>query len=729
MSPNILRIAVPTPLARTFDYLAPRDAAALVPGLRVSVDFAGRRLTGVIDALAGDSACPPEALKPVLAVLDDTPLLPPALLELARWAARYYQHPLGEVYAAMLPGALRHGRAAQDCITPGWRISAAGAQALAGGQLRAGRQLTLLQTLAQAAGALDRATLRALHADYCAPLNALLKRGWVEAVAAAGPLRAVQAGPEVNAEQQAAIDAVTAADGFGAFLLDGITGSGKTEVYLRLIEATLARGRQALVLVPEIGLTPQLLTRFRVRLSGRIAVLHSRLAAGERADDWLAAAEGRAEVVIGTRSAVFAPLARPGLIVVDEEHDASYKQQEGWRYSARDLAVVRARLERVPVLLGSATPSLETLANAQRGRYGWLKLTRRATGARTPQMELIDLRRQPLDEGLSRPLLQRVRTHLDAGGQVMLFLNRRGFAPALFCHACGWLAECPHCAARLTVHQRRRQLICHHCGYTQRLAHACPQCGAEELLGLGHGTERLEQALMRHFPDVGIARIDRDSTQRKGSLERLLDAVQSGDKRLLLGTQMLAKGHHFPAVTLVGIVDADQGLHSLDFRAAERLAQLVVQVAGRAGRAERPGSVVIQTHHPEHPLFATLLHADYARLAEALLAERRTAQLPPFAHQALLRAEDTDAEAAQALLDQAAALADALTADGAVQCLGPVPAPMERRGGRWRMQLLFEAAQRSALHTLLERLLPEFTALPAARRVRWSLDVDPLDLY
>ncbi|HMX54848.1 MAG TPA: primosomal protein N', partial [Plasticicumulans sp.] len=431
----------------------------------------------------------------------------------------------------------------------------------------------------------------------------------------------------------AAIDA--AAGRYRCLLLHGVTGSGKTEVYLRLIAAVLARGRQALVLVPEIALTPQLVERFRARLSGRIAVLHSGLAGAERLNAWLDARDGRADVVIGTRSAVFAPLARPGLIVVDEEHDASYKQHEGFRYSARDLAVVRAHAAGVPLVLGSATPSLESLANVAAGRYTRLALTHRAAaGAAAPRMELIDVRRAPLDEGLSAPLLARMRAQLDAGAQVLLFLNRRGWAPVLYCCDCGWLAECSRCDARYTVHRATRRLICHHCGTEHRLPARCPKCGGTTLTGLGLGTERIEQALERHFPGTGIARIDRDTTRRKGSLEAQLDAVRSGAARLLIGTQMLAKGHDFPDVGLVGIVDADQGLFGADFRSAERLAQLVVQVAGRAGRAGRPGTVAIQTHHPEHPLFMRLLRGDYAAIAAELLAERRAARLPPFGHQA-----------------------------------------------------------------------------------------------
>jgi primosomal protein N' (replication factor Y) len=570
--------------------------------------------------------------------------------------------------------------------------------------------------------------LRCAFPDSSRVVRSLHDKGWLEAgepIPADRP--SFEAPPVLNPAQAQAVRQVSEALGrFGAFLLDGVTGSGKTEVYLRIVEAVLATGRQALVLVPEIGLTPQLLERFQARVPGPLAVLHSGLGDRERLDAWLSARSGDASVVIGTRSAVFAPLPAPGVIIVDEEHDASFKQQDGFRYNARDLAVVRARQVDIPVLLGSATPAFESLHNARRDRYRRLRLPERVGGAVEPTIELLDVRRQPMEEGVSEPLCARMQRHLDDDEQVLLFLNRRGFAPTLICHECGWLGECRRCDARLTLHMTRRRLVCHHCGAEQPIAVACPDCGSVDLRALGQGTERIEQVLEKRFPGVGIARVDRDSTRRRGSLHDLLHAVRTGERRILVGTQMLAKGHHFPDVTLVGVVDADQGLFGVDFRAGERMAQLILQVAGRAGRAERPGRVLIQTHHPEHPLLSVLVSQGYSAFAASALEERRQAGLPPFAFQALLRAEAARPEQPWTFLQEAATIGHSLTSE--VELLGPAPAPMERRAGRYRAQLLIQAQRRSDLHGFLDRWVKRLATLRFARRVRWSLDVDPADL-
>ena len=516
--------------------------------------------------------------------------------------------------------------------------------------------------------------------------------------------------------------------GFRAFLLDGITGSGKTEVYLALGERHLSAGHQVLILVPEIALTPQLLRRIERRIQAPIALLHSGLSAGERERAWLQALRGAARVVVGTRSAVFTPMPELGLIVVDEEHDLSFKQQEGFRYSARDLAVVRARRRNCPLLLGSATPSLESLHNARRGRYRRLELTQRAGPARPPRLDLLDIRDAPLRGGMSPVLLRLAAEALAAGNQILLFLNRRGYAPVLTCHHCGWVSECPRCDARMTLHRADGLLWCHHCGHQGPLPEACPGCSAGGLRPLGQGTERLEETLAQLLPGFSVARIDRDSTRRKGSLEERLQEIRDGRHRILVGTQMLAKGHDFPDVTLVGVLDADYGLFGADFRAAERMAQLIVQVAGRAGRAEKPGRGVIQTRHPEHPLLQLLIRRGYPAFAEAALGERRDALLPPLTHQALLRAEAADARAPLSFLELAARQGRALAADQ-VELWGPVPAPMERRAGRFRAQLLLQAAAREQLQRLLAAWVPALGTIPGARRVRWSVDVDPQELF
>jgi primosomal protein N' (replication factor Y) len=534
----------------------------------------------------------------------------------------------------------------------------------------------------------------------------------------------------LNPEQAHALKAIQATNGFKAFLLDGITGSGKTEVYLQAIAAVLEQGKQVLVLIPEIGLTPQTVQRFRARFHQHsVALYHSGLSDGERSCTWQTTRDGRARIVIGTRSAIFLAFADLGLIIVDEEHDASYKQQEGLRYQARDLAVLRAQSASCAIVLGSATPSLESLHNANEARYEALHLRDRAGGAQPPAFRLLDIRQQRMHAGLSEPLLKEIRRQLDQGGQVLLFLNRRGYAPTLTCHTCGWVAQCPRCDAQMTVHRQAHDLACHHCGTRIAMHTRCPECGSVELRDFGVGTEKLAQAIAEHFPGVATIRIDRDSTRNKGQIEALLNEAESGRARILIGTQMLAKGHHFPNVSLVAIIHADGGLFGADFRATEHLAQLLIQVAGRAGRAERAGEVWIQTHHPDHPLLQTLVREGYAAFAMLALAERKLAGLPPFSHFALVRTESTQAETGMQFLQQALQTADPLDAAKDVQFLGPVPAPMERRAGRWRAQLLLQAQSRSALHRLLEAWVGSLESLPAARKVRWSLDVDPMDLF
>ncbi len=523
------------------------------------------------------------------------------------------------------------------------------------------------------------------------------------------------------------MEAVAGATGFRGFLLDGVTGSGKTEVYLHCIQRVLAAGRQSLLLVPEIGLTPQLLERVRRRFPVPIAVLHSGLADGERLRAWTAAANGSAAIVIGTRSAVFTPLPRPGLVIVDEEHDTSYKQQDGFRYSARDLAVYRARQLGIPVILGSATPALESLENARIGRYQRLPLSSRAGAALPPGVHLVDLRRQPAPEGLTPTLTAAIHRHLGAGGQVLIYLNRRGFAPTLVCPECSRVVECPRCDARLVLHQQKGRVICHHCGHDQPAPQVCASC-SQPLYAVGQGTERLEQALAREFPDQQIERIDRDTTRRRGEIEQRLERFRRAEARLLLGTQMLTKGHDFPRVTLVGVVDADQGLFGTDFRSAERLAQAFTQVAGRAGRAERPGEVYLQTLFPAHPLLQVLLSRGYGAFAELALEERRLAGWPPSTSIALLRAEATVRKPVFDFLGSALQ-SGRLAAAGRVRLLGPAPAPMERRAGRFRGQLLVQADTRQALQAFLPGWRAGLAGLDSRRQVRWSLDVDPVELF
>jgi primosomal protein N' (replication factor Y) (superfamily II helicase) len=732
--PQILRVALDTPLRRLFDYLP--EAEASVPagvGARVRVPFGRQRLIGVIAGVAETSEVPAARLKPILEVLDKTPLIDERLQQLLRWGAEYYHHPLGEVLSGALPRALRLGAGAV-AREERWLLTESGALAAAAGEpRRAPRQRALLAALQERRVA-SAAVLDEHLGAWRDAARALAARGWiasveVEIARAPQGTPAVRApGPPLLAEQSAAVAAIAASlHRFGAFLLHGITGSGKTEVYLRLIEEVLAAGRRALLLVPEIGLTPQLLERFRARFEVPLAVLHSGLTDHERLMAWRDAWSGHARIVLGTRSAVFAPVPELGLIVVDEEHDGSFKQHEGgFHYSARDLAVMRARHAAVPVVLGSATPALETLHNALAGRYVRLRLERRAAQAQPPTLKLIDLRSSALRGGLSTPAVLAIERHLAADGQVLVFLNRRGYAPTLLCTGCGWIAPCRECDARLTVHLAAARLRCHHCGSDLPLPLRCPQCGFA-VKAVGQGTERVAETLGTLFPTAPIARLDRDVVRRRGDAEGVMRRMSSGEARILVGTQMVTKGHDFPNVTLVVVLNADQGLFSTDFRAPERLAQTIVQVAGRAGRGSRAGEVLIQTEFPDHPLLTHLLAEGYEGFARAALEERAQAAWPPFSRLAALRDSARTPAAALAFLTEARGLARRVPAG--MRLLGPVPAAMAKRAGRYHAQLLIESRERRPLHAFLDEWLPQVEQLKSARAVRWSLDVDPQELF
>ena len=728
-APSACQVALPVPLARLFDYL---PAASMTPGeavgCRVRVPFGNRELVGVV-ASAGP-ASDAGAMREVLAQLDQEPLFHGELMQSLQWLARYLHAPLGEVLATALPALLRRGEPLPDTHAWAWQLNEAGHTALPG--LRSGRPRDMAMQLQ--AGALDEDALQlALGDGWRSAARALAKRGLAERIAVPANALApapTAAAPSPNPGQQAAIDAIdAAAGGFAALLLDGVTGSGKTEVYLQAIAACLARGRQALVLVPEIGLTPQLLARFRARLGVPVHALHSGLGDSERARTWAAAWRGEARVIVGTRSAVFTPLPDAGLVIVDEEHDGSYKQFDGIRYHARDFALVRAKVLGVPIVLGSATPSLESLHNALGGRHVHLRLPQRAGDARPPTVRVLDVRKRALDAGLSPDLLAAIRGTLDTGGQVLVFRNRRGYAPVLLCHDCGWSAQCQRCDAPMTVHAGGRRLQCHHCGTRRSAPPACPDCGGLALQPQGVGTERLEQALLERFGDVPVLRVDRGSTGRRDALERMLASL--GDKPgILVGTQMLAKGHDLPDLGLVAVVGIDEGLFSADFRAHEKLAQLLIQVAGRAGRAQRRGEVLLQTHHPEHPLLQLLVHGGYHAFANDELVQREAAGFPPFAHLALLRAEAAHADPPMQFLHVARqALREPDLRESGIDVHGPLPAPMPRRAGYQRVQLLLSSPSRPALHAALDALMPLLRAAPEARKVRWSLDVDPVDLY
>ncbi|MDO8271230.1 MAG: primosomal protein N' [Gammaproteobacteria bacterium] len=747
----ILRLAVPSPLRRLFDYLPPLDSTPaqleqLQPGVRISVPFGSRTLVAVLVSTQTQASVEHAKLRHATAILDQNPLLPQALMELYLWAAQYYQHPPGEVFSTMLPALLRQGRAAAHPGRKVWRLSAQGRQLDTDALRRAPRQREILEFLTEHEE-LDRESIAELEISPVA-LSAMAKAGFVETSAqprsprhAAGKAMPESAMPEsampekvlqLNAEQLQAVNSIRSTIGsFGCYLLDGVTGSGKTEVYLQVIAEVLRQSRQALVLVPEISLTPQTISRFRKRFQCRIAVLHSGLTDAERLQAWLEARDGQAEIVIGTRSALFTPLARPGIIIIDEEHDGSFKQQDGFRYSARDLAIVRARNEDIGIVLGSATPSLETLHNALTGRYQHLLLTERAGIAERPALRLLDTTNEVLQEGFSAPLLQDIADHLQRGNQVLMFLNRRGFAPTLQCADCGWVAECLRCDARLTLHKTPPHLRCHHCDARKPVDRHCPQCKSKHLQALGLGTERSEGVLASLFPDTRVLRVDRDTTRRKNELNALLNEVHRGEPCILIGTQMLAKGHHFPCVTLVAVLDADAGLFSADFRGQEHTAQLLMQVAGRAGRAGQAGEVVIQTRHANHNTLQALVQQGYGSFARTILKERQAAGMPPFSHLALIRAEATDFRSPEQFLALVRQCAERLLGPAertAVTLMGPLPAPMEKRAGKFRAQLLLQSAQRSLLQNLLSQLCPALESMKESRSVRWSVDVDPQDM-
>jgi len=733
-SPTILRVAVNVPLSRLFDYLPPAGYDSVAPGSRVFVPFGRRRQLGVVMALARSSDLPAGKLRRCETVVDNTPLLSAVDLRLIEFASDYYHHPVGEVVAAALPALLRAGKALLpevEQIAPTVAALGVDVEALA---RRAPRQGELLQFVLQAAdGRIDADTLSARLPDWrriAKPLfeKALLQRLNVQAETLAPVARfPATAGPELNAEQQQALATLRKTSAYAAFLLDGVTGSGKTEVYLQLAHDVLAGGQQVLMLVPEIGLTPQLVARLIQRLGIEPVVLHSALTDQERLAAWRSAHQGQAQLVVGTRSAVFTPLPKLGLIVVDEEHDHSLKQQEGLRYSARDLAVMRARYSDARIVLGSATPTLETLQHCHSGNYTRLHLPVRAGGAQPPRLRLISSDESASVDGLSETLAVAIDTQLRAGGQVLLFLNRRGFAPTLICASCGHLAECRRCDSRMTVHARDRSLRCHHCGASAPLPDSCAHCGAP-MRTLGAGTERLEDALMARFSGYVVRRIDSDSMQQRGAMQAALEAAEKGDADILVGTQMLSKGHHFPKLTLVGVVNADQGLFGTDFRAAERLAQSIIQVAGRAGRESRRGDVLIQTAFPDHPFWQQLLHGGYAEIADAALREREQSHWPPFTRLALLRSNAHRQADAWKFLQRAAELI-AARQPKSLRVLGPVNAPMARKAGRYRAQLLLQSSNRKSLHMLLTELRPTLETEPAARKVRWSIDVDPIELF
>lgn len=732
MRPTIARVALPVPLDKQFDYQIPSHAFPIIGG-RVSVPFGRQTLVGVVTALVNESEFGVDKLKPIKQVLDSQPVWPDTLYSLLYWCSQFYQYPLGDTLLNAMPSALRKGKPADFAALVEWQLTSLGRDQFMQGFGRAVQQAKVMHMLEPGPVPHQAFIEQEISSSV---LKTLSEKGWIESIERKPVIRDwsqdVEASvekPKLNTEQAVAIATVNSIDGFGCFLLEGVTGSGKTEVYLNLIKPVLEKGKQALVLVPEIGLTPQTINRFKKRFTVPVEVIHSGLNDSERLNAWLSARDNAVGIVIGTRSALLTPFHNLGIIIVDEEHDSSYKQQDSLRYHARDVAVMRANKEQIPIVLGSATPALETLHNALQGKYHHLILSKRAGNATPTTNKVLDIKGLYLESGLSAPLIAEMRKHLQAGNQVMLFLNRRGFSPALMCHECGWIAECKRCDAYYTYHQYSNEIRCHHCGSQQPIIHQCQGCGSTHLVTVGVGTEQLEAQLAQLFPDYKAIRIDRDSTRRKGSLESALSAIRNGEYQILIGTQMLAKGHHFPDVTLVGLLDVDGSLYSSDFRASERLAQLFIQVAGRAGRASKPGEVVLQTHHPEHSLLQVLLTKSYRHFAETALQERKLAMLPPYTFLTLFRAEANQSPLVEDFLRQVRHTLEAhpLFDDGC-QVLGPTPAPLAKRAGKYRWHLLLQTQQRSTMQKLLSSAKPVIQMLPSAKKVRWTLDIEPQDL-
>jgi primosomal protein N' (replication factor Y) len=724
----IARVALDIPLESLFDYHP--GQLTLVPGQLVVVPFGRRRNVGVVVELVERSEVADARLRHIERVLPLEPL-PPTLLAMIRFCGDYYHYPFGPALLSALPSGFRRAQYAGPKKQWEYALTPAGRALRTDSFPRTATVKRRLLAALLRTAVLGRVQARALSVRAPALLEQWIEAGWVlkrrvSVSVPAVPVSTPEPGPELTGEQRDAVEKVTANFGtFSPWLLHGVTGSGKTEVYFRLIETAVARGLQSLLMVPEINLTPQLEARFLQRFPGiRLVSMHSGLSDGERCERWLEASAGKAQVVLGTRLSVFTPLPRLGLVVVDEEHDASFKQHDGLRYSARDLAVFMAQQRRVPIVLGSATPALESYHNARSGRFGHLRLSTRPS-ASAPRIRLLEIRVARQTHGMSEPLLQAMRERLVRGEQSLVFLNRRGFAPALVCGACAWVAQCSRCAARLVWHLRGTALRCHYCGHEERLPPACPDCGNQDLKGLGQGTQRIEEALAGIFPDARILRIDRDSTRGKRSWQTMRADIQEQRVDILVGTQMLAKGHDFPKVTLVAVINPDNALFSADFRAAEKLFQQLMQVTGRTGRASLPGEALVQTQFPAHPLYQSLLRQDYTAFADELLAERRRSGFPPFVYQALLRAEALSRHSAMDFLTQA--VRRAASHDKAVTLYDPVPAAMARVAGHHRAHLLVQASSRLALQRFLSDWVPAL-AQKKTGRVRWAIDVDPLEL-
>ena len=733
MAEELVDVLVPIPLLEKFSYLPPKNSKyPIKQGSRVLIPFGNRTLVGVIWSKRLQDSADKRKYKRIKEVLDAVPLLSSNAMNLAEWSSRYYHYPLGEIITYFFPPSLRKGNEASFRQSKYIEITSKGEFINEDLLSNAPVQRKLITILKEK----KEISLKSLTAFEISPsaVTGLEDKGYIRRFSRElSPYKKLESKQQskphkLNEQQSLAVAAINKGQNKNAtFLIDGITGSGKTEVYLQAVQEIVAQGKQALILIPEIGLAPQAEERFRDYFGDRVMSFHSAKNDREKVDAWLGASKGLIDVIIGTRSSVFLPMKDLGIIVVDEEHDLSFKQMDKFRYSARDMALYRAKLEKVPVVLASATPSLETLKNVDEGKYELLKLSQRATGAKLPSFSAIDLRGKVLNEGISSDLIEATESELTQGNQVLIFLNRRGYASSLICKTCGWISNCDRCDALMTVHKNPLKLHCHHCESQKNYPEQCVSCGSDDFLTYGYGTERIEEFLRKSFPEYKILRIDSDSTRKKDSMDNYLHEIKKGEPMILLGTQLLAKGHHFPNVTLVGILDADSGLFSADFRGSERVAQLMTQVSGRAGRDKKPGRVVLQSYCPDHPQIEEIISGSYEKFAKKLLEDRKASKVPPFAFQAKLYAESPKSLVSRDFIRgllKKTPLSENLRKD--IRMVGPLPALMEKKSGVYRWELSIFSKSRSKLHKSLDILQSKLYDPKTTKQVRWSIDVDPL---
>ena len=730
---KFLRVAVSTPLRRTFDYLPDDDTEINTPqpGIRVSVPFGKRKnVFGLIISVNSKSEYPFHKLKKINYLIDKKPIIDIKHLDLLIWASNYYHHPIGEVIHNALPVLLRKNEYKKKYEDNFWSLSKKKLSSNTHTIKISPAQKDIINYLKKCNQSISEIELYKIFPRSKRSLISLEKNGLIQKESGEHVevlKKSIKKNVTLNNHQNDAVNSIVASlKTNSVFLLDGLTGSGKTEVYMTVMKSVIESNKQCLVLLPEIGLTPQIIKRFKNRFNVPIGIQHSGLSDIERLKHWQDAKTGKTKIILGTRSAIWTPLKNPGIYIIDEEHDLSYKQQSGFQYSARDLLVVRAKRDNVPALLGSATPSLETIFNANKNRYIHLILPTRAGAAKPPKFQLLDISGKKMYGPLSKILIDEIKNHLKAKNQVLLFLNRRGYSTHIYCHHCGWRAECERCEIPFTYHKSNNTLKCHQCGTSKKNIKNCASCKSE-LLRLGHGTEQIEEVLLTQFPKSNIARIDRDTTRKKNTMDAYLDKINMGEIDILIGTQMIAKGHHFPNVTLTAIVDADRGLFSTDFRASERLAQLFMQVSGRTGRGEKEGTVIVQTYNPSHPLFHSLIKNGYNYLSKSLLEERESSLLPPYSYMAFLRVEAHNVNQVKYFIKNAGMQLKQLSKN-TLQLFGPIPALIEKHSGRFRYQLIIQASNRNNLHAYLDEWLQKLEKMKGSKTVRWSLDIDPQDM-